>query len=378
MYFRGYLKIDLKGNALSRLIDQLVNAEIKMWKVKKITPDHYQAYIFAADFEKIRPIIRKRLCQIRIVEKIGLPFILNILKKRYFVLVAVSLVIAIIILSNNLVLTVNISGTEREYEIRRLLENVGIRPGRFKSEFDLDKLENKLQLEDTQIQWLDLRWQGTVLNVKVIDKKEVEKNDKVHLVANRYGVIEELIVLQGIPAVKEGDTVLPGDLLIAAPAVDEPARGIVRAKVWYNKVGEEYLQSNYWFFNNNKKKSYALKFGNYITPYYPPRPNSRNFIKYSKIKKLFRWRNLGLPIEIVNETYLDYQKIATKKNVKTVQFLAKESAWQKILLEIDSQLIIKDVTEKIYEISENAGYRVEVTVEGIEDIARQIDAFKED
>ena len=77
LFFRGYLIIAIKGNALERFINQLINTGIYINKVNRIRKDYYKAEIRIKDFKKIRKIVRKRMCSVSILEKKGLPFKIN-------------------------------------------------------------------------------------------------------------------------------------------------------------------------------------------------------------------------------------------------------------------------------------------------------------
>lgn len=73
-YWKGYLKIDIRGNALGRFISQISELGILLWNIEYLSYDHYRGCIYKDDYNKLRPLLRKRRCQVKILEKRGFPF----------------------------------------------------------------------------------------------------------------------------------------------------------------------------------------------------------------------------------------------------------------------------------------------------------------
>lgn len=80
----GRLLIEIRGNALARFINQINEMGIKIWNIRRIKYDYYLAVIYKRDFNKLRPLLRKRKCKVKIIKKNGLPFILTGIKKGFF------------------------------------------------------------------------------------------------------------------------------------------------------------------------------------------------------------------------------------------------------------------------------------------------------
>ena len=70
VFIQGYLIIEIRGNALERFITQLIEENIKLWDIERKNKNLYRAKIYKNDFNKIRPIVRKRLCQVKVLKKI--------------------------------------------------------------------------------------------------------------------------------------------------------------------------------------------------------------------------------------------------------------------------------------------------------------------
>ena len=56
-YWKGYLKIDIRGNALGRFISQISDMGILLWKIEYLTYDNYRACIHKDDYNKLDPCV---------------------------------------------------------------------------------------------------------------------------------------------------------------------------------------------------------------------------------------------------------------------------------------------------------------------------------
>ena len=349
-YWKGYLKIDIRGNALGRFISQISDMGILLWKIEYLTYDNYRACIHKDDYNKLRPLLRKRKCQVRIIEKRGLPFFLLKIRKRLFLLTGIILFLVIFQLGASLLWSCEITGLENieEEVIIKALKEAGIRKGILKKELDLRKIENYLLQEINAISWIDLRWQGTRLCIDIVEKRLVEPVEKGTIVASKDGIITKLIVLKGQAVVKEGDTVTAGQLLIL-PGKDGEARGIVKAEIWYEAVGESSFTERV-IVNSGKQKTYrGVKIGDKLVQLGKTTPPFDQYRLKRTFKKIFEWRNISLPIELFKEEYQEIIIIEMKYSTATGLFRAKENALAGLLPQLAEGTVIDSIYHEVIE-----------------------------
>ncbi|MEJ6952017.1 sporulation protein YqfD [Natronospora cellulosivora (SeqCode)] len=366
-HWHGYLKIEIKGNALSRFINQMTDIGIVIWNLKEIDSDYYLANIYKDDFLKLRDLLRKRKCTVKIIQKKGVPFYFWKLKKRVFLVIAIFIFFVIFYFASSLLLFFQIDGLVNldEKEIYNLLREQGIKRFVSKDDIDTGMVENLLFKSFPQIAWVDVRWHGTKLNIDIVEKKMVEESKNVEVLATRDGVITELIVLRGVAVVNEGDTVREGQILIVPAAEEEEARGIVKANVWYETTASIRLYNQEIIKTGNKKSFYGLSIASYT--FFFPRITNRyqNYIRSRQVKKLLRWRNIVLPIELIKEEHKEIDLLIENRSHQLANHLAREKTLSYIINNIDSEakIISIDFEETINEDKKYLEARTIVMVE---------------
>jgi len=142
-FFRGYLQVKIEGNALERFISQITNADIYLWDIKRIAKDHYRAKMYAEDFNRLRPLVKKRLCRVKILKKIGWHFLLVNMRKRLYLVIGLIIFISIIWVASSFLWFINIQGIDKinREEIVNILNENGVRPGVLKKSVDLEACE---------------------------------------------------------------------------------------------------------------------------------------------------------------------------------------------------------------------------------------------
>ncbi|ACL70011.1 sporulation protein YqfD [Halothermothrix orenii] len=374
-FIQGYLLIEITGNALERFINQIIEKEIILWDVKRENKSRYLAKIDIKNFNKLRPLVRKRMCRVRIMDKCGLPFLITRAKQNYFLLVGFLILFLILYVGSNFLLFIGIEGLEKipEERIINILKEEGVRPGILKNRVNPERLESIILKEEPRLAWVDVKWQGSRLFIETVEKKIVEKTEPGHLIAAKSGVIKEIIVLKGKAVVEEGDTVLSGQPLIIKRDKNERARGIVRAYVWYEAEGKVPVNYKEVKYTGKSKTIYRLKFGEYGLSIPWNKPDWKSYRIRKEIKSLPEWRNLSIPIELIREEYRQIKYVKGKRSYKTALFLAKEKALKKILREIDSGTIILNVNSRVIETKNENVVKIKLLIQTEENIAKITD-----
>ena len=123
---------------------------------------------------------------------------------------------------------------ENENAILGELENFGVYPGAVLRKIDKSRVENEMLSVSENVSWININQRGNVLYVKVVDKiayeEESAKKGYANVVASRDAVIEEITVKSGIAAVKVGQTVKKGDILISGVIPTELGGGFCYAE----------------------------------------------------------------------------------------------------------------------------------------------------
>ncbi|MCK8815926.1 sporulation protein YqfD [Natroniella sulfidigena] len=394
---QGYIRLQIKGEDLEKFLNYLVRNDIELWNVVRIE-DIIYVNIKLKDFKEIRKYVRASKCKVRIEEKEGVPFLIRrLINRRMLVVGAIILVIAIYTLSS-FVFFIEIEGAtvENKEEVKELLTELKIRPGVLKSSIDLDTLEDLILKKSPQFAWSNAYFQGTKLVIELAEKELIETEiTPSDIIADKSGIITELIVLQGTPAVEEGMTVKAGDLLISKEVVvksektesdqeleDEEdieeigvetkevkAEGIVKANVWYESYAEIELDKSFLQATANVKHNNIIRVeDNEFIVTGPKEPPYSQFKVEEEVKSLPEWRNIDLPIELVRRRYIELKEFKVKKDLEIAKEVAKERAIDNLLQQVSQEAKILNSELRLINLEDDNLIRVKALLEVEEDI----------
>lgn len=394
-YMKGVLRIKITGKAPEKFINLCTVQNIALWDIV-VKNNGFFACIHLKDFFYIRPLVRKSKTRVRIVTGYGTPFIIKRMKKRKMMIAGSILFLFLLQYLLSYVWFVNISGakTISAEKLQAEIYQRGLRPGVEKEKIDIKSLENQLLLDIPEISWVGIRFSGTCAEIEVVEKTLPKQEDKApaHVVALKDGVILEMIALAGECVVKKGDTVKQGDILIKGnthsdSAVDplrpeavysQPvrAKGIVKARVWYENYGESQLQYAVYERTGRQEIGLDIKFGSQKFTIKKPNLESLQEFQLEELhKNLPWWRNQEPVVESIISTYHELQIVQKENTLEEAQEKARLQALEFIQSAIPESAQVLSRKTQILKTSEPNMVRVKVSVETVEDIGRLVNIF---
>ncbi len=378
-FFLGYIQIEIEGFFIERFLNICAKEQIKLWKTKKINKSKIYTNISIEDFKRIKQIVKKTKCRIKIKKKKGIPFIIRKYKNRkIFVFLFFVLIFSIFALSN-FIWNIEIEGNQtiQTEEIMAELNEQGLYQGILKNKIQANKIIDNIRLKNEKIAWIGIKIDGTNAKVTIVEATEkpqiVDENEYCNIIADKEGIISKVNVTSGTAQVKEGDIVEKGDKLIVGWMEGKytgvrymHASGDIEAKIWYTAEStQSYIQQESVKSGNYENK-YSINFNKKTINFYK---TISKFEKYDTIKtekKIKLFNNFYLPIEFKKTTNYEYKTIQKE--------YTKESLEEKILSELEKQLeeeikdkeiankdvIIEEQNEKlkvrlVYEVIEKIG-----------------------
>jgi similar to stage IV sporulation protein len=382
-FFTGYIELLVRGAHVEKLLNLLTNSGLYLWDVKRLGTEAIQIKIRAHGFLRIRAPIRRTNSTVRIHRKSGLPFILRKLGRRKMFWIGALTFIVLLIYLSSFVFFIKVEGFAGQ-EQRILLTNLaklGLKPGVLRQEILQRKslIEREIMIHTPGAVWLGISIQGVVAEVKVIKRKNAPApRGFCDIVAARDGVVSKMVVVRGMPVVKEGDTVARGDLLISGvewlsdPEVGElfkrevSASGIVEAKVWHDL---EVVEPKIIWHPNVKKAfftEYKLRYGQKL--WHLGSFGKKNYGNYywSRWRRpIYQGRNPGDVVELIKDTW---QTVNWRRVVRTrgeIEQAAMKEINQKL-----KKLSILSGTTSIKTWSEEGNFlKLTLTCETMEDIS---------
>lgn len=379
---KGYVKINVYGFFVERFLNLALRENIKLWNIKKDGEGAATAFVSANEYKKIADIAKRTGCKINIEEKVGLPFFIVKHKKRKIFL-ALFLLIALIIYAYSLrIWNIEIIG-DFDFsivDIKEELELENVKLGVLKNTLNVDEIKNNIYIRRHDIAWIGINFKGTTAVVEVIQanlKKENEL-DKIpcNIFSTKEGMVYKLNVLEGSSAVKVGDIVKSGDLLVSgivsSNLADDRyvnAKASIWLKTWYTTRIKIPYERDIISKTGNVERNYTLVIKNYKINLI------NNDTKYEKYDKIISSNNLvlfgkfALPIELIETTYQEIAKDTVRYTKDQAILKAKNEAKNNVINKLKGMAEIVDTQIKTEE--DEDGITVIITVECIEETGRK-------
>ena len=226
-YLTGYLTVEITGDGAELLLNRAASQRIRLsglrYRKRRIT-----GYISVRDFKRLRSIRYGTGTHIKILKKHGLPFLTRRYRRRYGLLAGALIFFAVLFTLSKFVWSVEIEGNSRVGSERLIsaCEGLGIKQGMPKRRLSAAVDAQRLLLCVPELSWAALNLEGSVLTVTVsetVTESGLQSAEPCDLRAAADGTVTKIDITSGEPAVKVGDTVLKGDVLVSG--VKETALG---------------------------------------------------------------------------------------------------------------------------------------------------------
>ena len=403
-YILGYLIIRVEGAALEKFVNLVISRGIYLWDISLQGEEKMLLNVRVNSFKALRHIAKRSGCRIRIEQKRGLPFMLAYFKQRKMLVAgALTFLIALYVLSS-FIWFIDIQGANviPDKTIITALRDAGLDKGTPKWEINNKEIEKKVGQNIPELAWIGIEIKGTKAIVEVVEKKlsGQEPNDEksAHIIATKKGIIKEILVMRGEAAVKEGQMVRKGQVLISGilmppvPEIQETkpegeeqeeieedlpepkyvrAKGIVKGRVWYQTIAEAKILQIEQERTGNSLANLRIKIGG--KEIILKGPKNISFTKYEKVEKvnqLLQWRNISIPVEVISTTYYETKEKRQDLGYNGAKELAIGAAEDRIRNKLSPEAeIVKKEIEEIKTTDKNK-VKYKVTLEAIESIGK--------
>ena len=356
-----------------------------------------QMEIDAKNFKKLRPLVRKTHVKIHILNRHGPAFFFYRHKRRWWFLLGMTVFAGMIYILSLFVWQIDIDGNRKYTDalILQALAQMDVKTGCRKSEIDLPKIEEELRIMYNEITWVSASIAGTKLqielregdlkisgssgggqtgNVKRVENREnnpktqngeSETDLPANLVSDEDAIITNLVVRRGTVAVRYGDEVKKGDVLIEGKVYiyneDETlkkvdyltAEGDVFGK--YQELYEKHYQRKHEV-RSYKGKNYR-ELGVAIVGKSFRLPVWENILKKqlegNTLSEVWSWKKqfrltptFYLPFALEYTEYVPYENVVEEYTDEVIKKMAEEEL-QKYLNELEKkgvQIISNSVT----------------------------------
>lgn len=377
-WLMGYVIIKLKGADLEKLLNRIAEHGLSIWDLERVTTNIIIGKMRISHFKRLRPLLTGLNIRISIVGRLGLPFLAAKLQRRKMLILGMIAVLLFLYYLTGFIWFIEISGNDEVSgeQIFEVLSRQGVMVGVSKSQLNLRSLENLILTKFPDFSWVGINIKGVLMSIEVVERtspelKEVQFGD---VVAVENGLVTQVLPFRGTALVSIGDTVKKGDVLISGEYYDQygrkqqgSAEGVVRARVWYDAIGEAALSKITEVKTGRTHVNYGVKLGklSFILGRKVP------FADFALVSEPWQLqvRSFTLPVTITKHFYEEVYYETIPISPEQARSLALERAWQQLEeLGIDRDQVLETQVEE-YSIADQHGVRVGIIVEIEQDIA---------
>lgn len=251
-YLRGVTHIRVTGDFPERFMNLCAQERIAFWSVEWEDDHSLTMCTRCGGLQRLQELAQRCGCQIQVINERGLPEFLLRFRARHGFLLGLLLALCAVSVLSRFILTIEVTGNERvpTAVILTQLRQLGVRPGVYGPALERTQIAQEVMLHLEDLAWVGINLHGTRLEVivrEVVEKpKPIDETRWYDVRAEADGIITHVEAELGDALVKEGDTVLKGEVLISGTVTMEPpkysdlparyyqthARGRVWARTW--------------------------------------------------------------------------------------------------------------------------------------------------
>lgn len=309
----GWVTFEAEGGFPERLLNLAARGGIPLWNTGRqgIT---LTACCFARKYRRLRPLARRAGVRLRVRQRHGIPFTLQRYHARAGVAIGLAAYVVLLQVLSSRIWVVEVSGSQKvpEKEILAVVEELGVRQGGRIDRLDMQQLQIEALQKLPDLVWLTVNPEGSIAHVEVAERVPTptvtDKTAPSNIKAARDGRILRMEVTGGQAAVKEGDAVTGGMLLVSG-VMDTTAGPVFRkaeARIWAETSRQlqvavplremQELEDGHIVYRP------TLELFGFCIPFYSDGPLEGNYRLVEKEHALTA-NGLKLPLRLVNRYY---------------------------------------------------------------------------
>ena len=378
-YIIGYIRISIEGYYIERFINICRNNKIAIWNLKRDKNVKLELNVGIKDLKRVAKIAKKTKCKMRITKKKGLPFLFNRYKKRKLFFAFLIAIIIILAISSNFIWNIQIVEEDKD-TMGNLYQDVidsGLTIGTMKSKINTKDIINKVRLKRDDIAWMGIELKGTNAIVKVVKATAkpdiIDDEDYCNIVSDKQGIITKISAQNGTIAVKVGDTVNVGTILINGWMEGKytgiryvHAKGEIQAKVWHTKSKKIPYNTTERTETGKIENKYKIKINNFEINLSKRLSKFEIYDTIVMENKFKIFSDFYLPISLIKTTNKEVKEEQKNYEIEEAKNLGIEQLQDELNNEIENKEKIVNKIINTYE--KEDGIEVYVTYEVLEDI----------
>ncbi|MGG4131090.1 sporulation protein YqfD [Paenibacillus illinoisensis] len=380
---RGAVRITVTGGDIEALINMVAEQGLEVWNLRAHDGRKAEMNILLPHFFRLRPLLKRTGCRVKVTERSGIPFFMARLMKRKFFLGGMVLFVIAMFALSSMVWNVEVKGNVKipTDVVLAAAKKEGIYP--FQWGFRLqsqDKLSRQLALALPDVTWIGVSKEGTTITIQVVESAQPQREPLLnprHLVSKSDAVVTQIYAEQGRPVVQKDTRVKKGQVLISGILGDEEntenvvAKGEVRGLVWREYEVEVPLVQKHNTMTGESKERFYVVLGDWAVQLWGYGKTPFSSFNTASDHKPLTWRSFTLPMGWLTETDMETTQQEEQKTVEWARTKGLEGARNDIIAKNGKGT--KILSEKIlHEKKENGKVYMKVLFEVEESIAEEL------
>lgn len=244
---KGTVRLEVCGACPETVLNACAMNALELMELESIDACTLRVTVYESRLEEFMRIVRRCMCEAETVSVSGGSKSRRLFKKRIMLLVFALLTAGLLLASSLFIWDIQVLGCEKlsEGQVLRALADCGVEQGTYRGRVSSDMVRSRIMVELPEIAWMTVNVRGSRATVLILEREEKPEiymeSRAADIVASKTGIITKMSVLNGMPLVSPGQSVVEGELLVsgtmdsitALPRLVR-ASGSVTADTWYD------------------------------------------------------------------------------------------------------------------------------------------------
>jgi len=337
-FFAGHVRLEVTTAYPERFMNLCAQNDISFWNLERVDTVTVQVTMTFWNYRKLRPLLGNLSAEVKQVRRSGVPVFLRRVRRRYVLLAGLIVTLAATWVMSLYIWDIRVEGNEAvpAAVILGALAEAGVGIGSFGPEINPESLRHRILPQLDDVAWFTVNVNGSRATVIVRERVHApemfSEGVATAVYATRSGVIDQMIIWEGLPLVEVGDTVVMGQDLVSGQ-VDSLTMGTrfvradaeIFARTWYEvsmSIPLAYVEKA--FCGEVSTKSIIFFGRSRINIFFD---SGNSYIAYDKIVKEADFVLPGgivLPIRLERRIYTRYEPVVTRLDETTAALFLQE------------------------------------------------------
>ncbi len=342
----GKVRLKFQGLNVEKFINFILQENFNVSKVKREESNIFSLIVLAKNSQVLIEKGEKFGFKVSIEERFGLCKFTDFIFRRFSFVLTFLIVLCVYIFSNLFLWQINLAGNIRlkNDEILAVLRQNDISLGLIKNKINTNNIEKLLLSNFEEIALVSVNLYGNSLNINISEKLEKDFLTYSPILSQFNGVVKDFTLISGTAAVKVGDLVRAGDILVYPYIIDNSGQkksisgkanillevdfietiSYNENREIYKDTGNVFKSSNISLFKLNFRKNKACPFKFYR----------------KEVKTYYVLNNNFLPIKKEITTYYEQIPTLQKLPFETCEAQVVDDAYRQVLKKASAYNII--------------------------------------